>query len=315
VGRKGIHLFVWVYAFLSFLELRSKLQVTPAWFDGTLVRNHAALLAFQYTNNEQSRVLQFAIPEGLIRAFGVSIPHAYMLQRWAFVGLAFVLFHLYARRWFSRELAFGAVCLLAATLPFSFMNDLQESSALLMATTVATLWAIRDGPSWSVALILLVGAMNNETTLALVSVYFLDRWRLWSPAGFVDAAWRTLAVGAPAFAFTACIRYVTRDRPHLGGARHWGDNIHGILNDLQRNPLDFPRAEYLSIFFIFNVLWIFACLRLSEKPRFVRATLVLIPALILPHLYTGIIYEVRQMVPLGFVVIPAAFFWMFREAE
>jgi hypothetical protein len=42
---------------------------------------------------------------------------------------------------------------------------------------------------------------------------------------------------------------------------------------------------------------------------------VLIPAFILTHLYTGIIYEVRQMVPLGFVVIPAAFFWMFRESK
>src|SRR4029079_13726652 len=101
------------------------------------------------------------------------VPHAYMIQRWAFVGLAFVLFHLYARRWFSRELAFGAVCLLAATLPVSFMNDLQESSALLMAATVATLWAIRDGPSWSVALLLLVGPLNNETRLALASGYFL----------------------------------------------------------------------------------------------------------------------------------------------
>jgi hypothetical protein len=313
VGRKGIHLFVWVYAFLSFLELRSKLQVTPAWFDGTLERNHAALLAFQYANNEQSRILQFAIPEGLIRTLGVSVPHAYMIQRWGFVGLAFVLFHLYARRWFSQELAFGAVCLLAATLPFSFMNDLQESSPLMMAATVATLWAIRDGPFWSVALLLLVGAMNNETTLALVSVYFVDRWR--SAADVVSATWRTIVVGAPAFAYSAWIRYVTRDRPHLGGARHWGDNIDGILSDLQQNPLDYPRAAYLALFFIFNVLWIFACLRLSEKPRFVRATLVLIPAFILPHLYTGIIYEVRQMVPLGFVVIPAALFWMFREAD
>ena len=44
-----------------------------------------------------------------------------------------------------------------------------------------------------------------------------------------------------------------------------------------------------------------------------RATLVLIPALVIPHLLTGIIYEVRQMVPLAFVVIPAAFFWLFRD--
>ena len=46
-----------------------------------------------------------------------------------------------------------------------------------------------------------------------------------------------------------------------------------------------------------------------------RVMLVLIPAFILPHFYTGIIYEVRQMVPPGFVVIPAAFFWMFRESN
>jgi hypothetical protein len=312
VTRREIHLFGWLYAFLSFLELRPKLAVTAAWFDGTLERQHAALLAFQYANNEQSRVLQYAVPEFLVRTLGVTVQHAYMLQRWAFVAVAFILFHAYVRRWFSRELAFAAVCLLAATLPFSFMNDLQESFALLLATTVAALWAIRDGSSSVVAAVLLFGALNNETILALVSIYFVDRLRassLW------QAAWRTVAVAAPAFIYTGWIRYVTRDRPHLGGARHWGDNVHGILSDLQQNPLDYPRAVYLSMFFIFNVLWIFALLRLSDKPRFVRATLILIPAFLIPHMLTGIIYEVRQMVPLAFVVIPAAFFWIFREAE
>lgn len=313
--RRDIHLFAWLYAFLSLLVLRSKLMVTPAWFDGTLDRNHAALLAFQYTNNEQSRVLQWAVPEFLVRTFGVSVQHAYMLQRWAFVAAAYILFHAYLRRWFSRELAFAAVALLAATLPFSFMNDLQESFALLLTTTVAALWAIRDGSSWLVAAVLLVGALNNETILALAAVYFVDRFRTWSLSSLWQAAWRTIAVGAPAVIYTAWIRYVTRDRPHLGGARHWGDNVHGILTDLQQNPLDYPRAAYLSIFFVFNVLWIFACLRISDKPRFVRATLILIPAFVIPHMLTGIIYEVRQMVPLGFVVIPAAFFWIFRDAD
>ena len=313
VNYRGMLPYVWIYAFLSFLELRSKLQVTPAWFDGTLERNHAALLAFQYANNEQSRVLQFYIPELLIRVIGTTVPHAYMIQRWAFVGLAFALCHLYLRKWFSNALALAAVCLLAATMPFTFMNDLQESSSFLLASSAAALWAIRDAAPWSVALVLLAGALNNETALALSSVYFADRFRGWRPISLWNAAWRTVAVAAPAFAYTAWIRYVTRDRPHLGGARHWGDNVNGIIADLQLHPLDYPRAVYLSIFFIFHVLWIFAVLRLSEKPRFVCATLVLIPAFVLPHLWTGIIYEVRQMVPLGLVVIPAAFFWLFRD--
>ncbi len=178
--------FVAIYACLSFLELRSKLQVTPAWFDGTLERNHAALLAFQYANNEQSRLLQFYIPELLVRVLGVTVAHAYMIQRWAFVALAFMLFHLYLRKWFSNGLAFAAVCLLAAVLPFTFMNDLQESASFLMASSVAALWTIRDAGSWSAAAVLLLGALNNETTLALSSVYATDRFRDWRPTLVVE---------------------------------------------------------------------------------------------------------------------------------
>lgn len=305
--------FLSIYFFLSFLVLRPKLAATEAWFNGTLEHNHAALLDFQYTNNEQSRILQFYIPECFVRIFGMSVAHAYIFQRWLFVGLAFMVFHLYLRGWFSKGLAFAAVCLLAAILPFSFLNDLQESSALLMVTFVGALWTIRDGPSWSFAIVLLIGAMNNETSLALPVVYFADRFRGWRPKALWSTAWRTLLVSAPAIAFTVYIRYVTRDRPHLGGAWHWNDNVEGIINQLGTNPLDYWCALYLSIFFIFNVLWIYALLRLFEKPRFVRSTLWLLPAFIIPHMITGIILEVRQMIPLAYVVIPAAFFWIFRD--
>lgn len=305
--------FVWIYFFLSLLELRSKLQVTPAWFNGTLERNHAALLAFQYTNNEQSRVLQFYIPEMLVLTFGMTVVHAYIVQRWICVGLAFMLFHLYLRRWFSKPLSFAAVCLMAAIMPFSFGNDLQESSAMLMVTFVLGLWAIRDGPSWSIALTLLVGALNNETTLSLSAVYFADRSRSWRPKAVLETAGRTLAVALPAVAYTAWIRYVTRDRPHLGDFWHLSSNINGMIENAGLSPLEYYRAIYLSIFFIFNVLWVFGFSRLREKPRFIRATLFLVPAFVIPHLITGIIVEVRQMIPLSYVIFPAAFFWMFRE--
>jgi hypothetical protein len=220
---------------------------------------------------------------------------------------------LYLRRWFSKGLCFAAVCLLAAILPFTFVNDLQESSPLLMATFVVGLWTIRDGPSWSFAVALLVGALNNETSLALPIVYFADRFSGWRPKALWTAAWRTLAVAAPAFAYTALIRYITRHRPHLGGAWHLQENFQSIWNELQLSPLDYYKALTLSIFVVFNVLWIYAFLKLFEKPRFVRATLWLVPVFVISHMITGMIVEVRQMVPLGFVVIPAAMFWMFRD--
>ena len=79
------------------------------------------------------------------------------------------------------------------------------------------------------------------------------------------------------------------------------------------SPLDYYKAYTLSIFLLFNVLWIFAFLKFFEKPRFVRCSLLLVPAFLIPHMITGMILEVRQMIPLAFVVLPAAMFWMFRD--
>src|SRR5262245_64222774 len=78
--------FVPVYFFLSLINLVLKLRATKDdWFNGRLDENHQKLLAFEYTNNEQSRLLQFLIPESFVRFFGLSVQHAYMVQRWLFV--------------------------------------------------------------------------------------------------------------------------------------------------------------------------------------------------------------------------------------
>src|SRR6266850_7022609 len=122
------------YFFVALIELQAKLSVTRAWFDGTLVDIHGRLLAFQWMNNEQSRLLQFYIPEAFRRLLGLSVIHAYILQRWLFVFLAFLCFHAYLRKWFDARLAFAGVMTLAAIMPLSYFNDLQESSALLLLT-------------------------------------------------------------------------------------------------------------------------------------------------------------------------------------
>ena len=75
-------LFAPVYAFIALILLRTKILLTLAWTDGTLIDNHRSLLAFTFTNNEQSRLLQFYIPEFFRILFGVSIPDAYLIQRW-----------------------------------------------------------------------------------------------------------------------------------------------------------------------------------------------------------------------------------------
>ena len=91
--KESFLIFGSVYLVLSLINLRVKLLLTPAWHSGTLEQNHQLLLSFSYTNNEQSRLLQFYVPEFLVRLFPLSVPNAYLVQRWGFTFLAFCCFH------------------------------------------------------------------------------------------------------------------------------------------------------------------------------------------------------------------------------
>ncbi len=304
-----------VYVFLSIINLFLKLRVTPDWFNGHLDDNHRQLLAFAYTNNEQSRLFQFLIPELFVRLFGLSVGHAYVVQRLLFVWLAFVLFHVYLRHWFRPGLAFAGVALLAAVMPLTYIWDLQESAPFLMVSFLCGLWAIRAERPFLFSAALVVGALNNETTLVLPSVYFFYHFRGWRWQALRPVVWRTVAVAAPAFVVTAVIRYVNRDRPHLGGGFHLGDNLVGIFSDLQYPGLkpEYFSSNYLSLFLLFGALWVYAYLSWTRKPRFLRAALLMVPLFALSNLITGIISEARQMIPLAYVIIPAAFFWLFAN--
>jgi hypothetical protein len=304
-----------VYFFLALTNLVLKLRAAGGWLSGELDDNQRRLLEFAYYNNEQSRLLQFLIPEFLVRCFGLSVPNAYMVQRLVFVWLAFVLFHVYQRRWFRGGLAFAGVTLLAAILPLTYLWDLQESAPLLMVTFLWGLWAIRDDRPIQFAVALFVGALNNETTLALAAAYFFYNLRGWQPRPLWTVTWRTLAVSAPAYLVTGIIRYINLDRPHLGGAWHLPDNLYYIGLHFLFPTLDYDyfHHNYLAIFVLFGTLWIYAYLRWAQKPPFLRAALLMVPLFILAHLLTGIISEVRQMVPLAYIIIPASFFWLFPD--
>ena len=310
-------MFVPVYAVLALIALGLKLSETPAWFNGTLDRNHALLMAFSYTNNEQSRLLQFAVPELLVRAFGFSVERAYIVQRWLFVGLAYCLFHFYLRKWFNRSLAFAGVCFLGAVLPLTFIgfNDLQESAPLLMVTFLLALWMIRSQRWWLFSLVLTVGALDNETVLCLPALVFFLLFRGFRPRDLVRPVAITLGTALPGFLAQGTMRYITRHQPHLGGAWHLPANVGNILRELTWSPVDYFHAIYLYPLFIFGALWLYACLGFRDKPEFVARSLWLVPLFVIPNLVTGIISEVREMIPLAFIIIPAAMFWMFPGSD
>lgn len=274
---------------LSYISLYLKLEVTPSWTNGTLEHNHILLMNFEYTNNEQSRLFQFLIPEFFSKAIGLSIVKAYMLQRILFVWVTFFLFFIFLQKWFTN---LGAViCIIFAWIlqNMSFANDLQESSALLALTFLIGLWAIRDDKNILLILILVLGGINNETILFLPATYFFyhfdtknikRNWRL---------ILRTFGVAIPAFAVVGIIRYINRDQPHLGGAMHWMENINNIS----------------KLYDFLHFYWFLPLLFILVLPKFLQRSYLSLPFFILPHLITGIIEETRQMVPLVFIIVPS----------
>lgn len=308
-----------VYAVLSLINLRIKLWVTYDWFNpAKLLGNHHLLIQWKYTNNEQSRLLQWMIPEGLHQITGCSIPHAYLCQRWFFVMLAFICFHFYMRKWFSAPAAFGGVCFLAAIMPLSYMNYLQESFSLLLLSYVVLLWLIREKRTWIYSAGLLLAALNNETVLILPAVFFFYNFNSWKIRPLAKLTGMTLLTALPAYLWTAWIRYFTVfvcQAKHLGGAWHLPKNLGGIWWWLQQSPLDYWKAWYLYIFFVFGFLWIFAYLKFKDKPLFLRRASLMVPLFVICHMLTGRIEEVRQMLPLAFIIVPMAMLYMFPELK
>jgi len=300
-----------IYFFVALINLRLKIQLTPRWFNGRLAGNHAELLTFQYANNEQSRLLQFYIPETLKNLFDISIENAYLLQRGLFIFLVLLCFHFYLRKWFNAGLAFAGVLFFIAIMPLSYMNDLQESTPLLLLTFLLALWAIREQNTFGYMLALAVGALNNETMLVLPLVFVLYNFKDLKLQNLIPLAWTTLWTSLPAYTIVGIIRYITRDNPRLAIWWQFPENISRMKSALSTSPLGWWDERFLFIFFIFGMLWIFAFLRYSKIPLFLQRAGFLIPVFVIAHLFGGVIGEVRLMLPLSFLVIPMSFFYLF----
>ena len=290
IKNKNLFIFILCVA-LAVLNLNLKLNVTATWFDGTLVRNHKLLLDYNYTNNEQSRLLQFYIPELFVKIFNLSIEHAYMLQRLLFTMFTFFCFYLFSKKWLDTKLSLLCVLIMALlVMPNTYQNHLQESAALLSLTFLGALWAIRENKTFFYVFILTIGSINNETMLFIPAVYFLVNFKKFKISDIMRVAKRTILLALPAIISVGIIRYINIDRPQLGGAWHFHENIYHLDSLLK----------------VFNIFWILPFLYFKKRPLFLQRALISIPLFIIPHLITGIISETRQMIPLSFILIPAS---------
>ena len=313
--QKEFWVFIPIYFFVSFIELTLKLRAAHGvWFDGKLAENHRLLWRFLYYNNEQSRLLQWVIPQAICKITKISIPQAYMVQRFIFIFLALLCFHWYLRKWLSTGESFAGVAFLAAIMPLTYAGDLQESGPLLMLLFVLGLWALREHKILLFELILIVGSITNETMLILPAVYFFYQFRWVHPKNidsryvveFAKLVGRTFLVAFLPFAIAATVRYITRDRPHLGGdVILWSSNWHMVWDAIINiNLFTLFQSYYLFFILLFSVFWLYALLGYKKSGLFLQRAFWIVPLFLLAHFITGRINESRQMIPLGFILIP-----------
>ncbi len=294
---RNIWLFL-VCAFLAWVTYHLKVATTRAWTDGTLEWVHKQLVAFDFVNNEQSRLLQYGIPETVVRICGISVRSAYTVQRLAFTTLTLIVFALFLRRWLRPGAVFGCIALYALLIAYSARNDLQESAPLLGLTFIGALWAVREKRDVLFAAIVWIGSLNNETMLFVPFVYGLVHADRSSLGATIRIGLRAVLLGLPAILSVAAIRYATRDLPYLGGGWHLEENL---------MALD-------AVLLFFGTFWLLALRKVSALPVFFQRTLLSIPFFLVPNLIVGVITETRLLLPLAFFVLPAALWtWMPEE--
>jgi len=59
-----------------------------------------------------------------------------------------------------------------------------------------------------------------------------------------------------------------------------------------------------DILFIFGAFWVYPFLHIQKQNDFLRRASIIIPPFVVIHFLTGVIAEVRQMLPLAFLLIP-----------
>jgi hypothetical protein len=213
--------------------------------------------------------------------------------------LSFVVFHFFLRKWFSSSESFAGVLILSASIAIAFLSsDLQESAPLLMLLFVLGLWALREKKDLLFCFLLVIGGgFTNETMLVMPAGYFFYRLPSRKMTDVFKTALTTLLLALPAFLIQGGIRYINRNQPHLGDVYQLPANILGIWNEI-KNPIDtLFHGNFLFLFLIFSIFWMYAIFGYKKSPHFLKAMFWIVPFFLVAHMITGKINESRQMIP------------------
>jgi hypothetical protein len=233
------------------------------------------------------------------RALSVPLERSYLALRFSFFFGLFVAFHAWLRHWFDDVSAFAGTSLLAAVHGPSFANYwFQPASALDFALWTGAGVALQRSADRWVPLVLLIGALNRETSVFIVLIYGAMRFGTVSHGALLA---RMAGLGVLWAVPQGLIRWWV-------GPLGWAGRGATPVDYLTANLTNPDWLTYAAFFW--GVLWVVPVFAWKNTPPVLRRlTVVLLPYIALQFLF-GRIREVRLFLPLGLVLIPIGLMWL-----
>lgn len=238
----------------------------------------------------------------------VPLNYTYAFFRFIFFFLAFILFHIYLKKWFGDRLAMIGTLSLIASLPviltnwYSIPTDMPE----LISFILGAMW-IRDKKYKHLYILIPLATLNRESAIALVVLYFVS----WVGRGKMGVVIKRSVIyfllWLIPFAILISI-YGLKLRPPL---HHIIINTRGLLR-IFTNPN--PYNHFYMVLYLCGFYWILAFRDFRKKDPFLkRAAVVMALHFAYGFFYMGAINEVRMFITFYVYVIPLGLFSLFNE--
>jgi hypothetical protein len=250
------------------------------------------------------RVLAPFIDHQIVQVTGAAPQNVWYVTRLLWIFFGYAVLHLYLRTWFAPGPAVAGVALVAASLPLTFTNSWAHPDHLPeLALFSLGAMAIARGSDRLLAIALAAAALNRETSIFLVLLFFvaepLTRMRLV----------RTVLFALEWAAIYAGLR-VIRGLSHYD---YW--QAARNLADLQI-PLPDAYDPYYRVYAYFVVAlfgpMLVLAVRARQAPPFMRRALLVVPCVVIVAFLFSNIIETRIFTPLYALVLPALVYALFE---
>lgn len=238
----------------------------------------------------QYRILSYYLAE-FLRKVGVAFDYTYFIIRFAFTFLAILALHFFWIKWLKPTLCSIGVLFLLAIMSFTYMNYYhQPTDPLNLLFFIISFWLIRERKDYLLVPILFISIFNRETTILIPLVYFFYRYdelplkKLFLRFGFISLSVLIPYIG---------LKFI------YGVKQYYCEAVMFYINFHDWRSFYYPLILY-------SIFWFFAFVKIKQKPKFIKRSLLILPFFLLVHYWIAIAIEVRLFLPLAPLIIASA---------